>query len=318
MEAIGRIHIPIMDEDSTENDSRSSVSSMHSNRIYDSEDEDYEDDDFLDFAIVSMLAEEIASGTQQPKKWGGSQPGKAPNKKRDFQAAADRLIKQYFSGDASVYSEVDFERRFRMERCIFQKIYTAVAGESIFVHRYDCTNKPGVHPIVRITACLRILMYGNCADAYDEKFEIAESKLVASVKAFALKIIEKFGAMYLNRSPTEEELERIRRINLGRGFPGLVASWDCKHFVWKNCPVYLAGQHTGKEKAPTLILEAICVPDLFIYYSFFGSPGSLNDINILDKSSIVSALLSRQFDLKTNEYTINDNVRDWLLLEGYP
>jgi Plant transposon protein len=230
-------------------------------------------------------------------------------------------MRHYFIGDNSVYDENDFRRRFRMDSIVFEKIYNAIAGEGIFAQRYDCTNKAGIHPLVRITACLRVLSYGNCVDAYDESFQIAESTLIDSVKTFALTIIEKFGAAYLNRPPTEEELERILVINNNRGFPGLVASWDCKHFVWKNCPVYLAGQYTGKGKVPTVVLEAICDPNLFIYFSFFGLPGSLNDINILDRSTVFSALLSRRFDLKTKEYTINNNVRDWLyfLVDGiYP
>ena len=40
-----------------------------------------------------------------------------------------------------------------------------------------------------------------------------------------------------------------------------------------------AGQHKGKEKKNTLILEAICDPDTYIWYCFFGEPGSLNDLN---------------------------------------
>ena len=41
-----------------------------------------------------------------------------------------------------------------------------------------------------------------------------------------------------------------------------------------------AGQHKGKEKKNTLILEAICDPDTYIWYSFLREPGSLNDLNI--------------------------------------
>lgn len=125
----------------------------------------------------------------------------------------------------------------------------------------------------------------------------------------------------MNRPPNQEEKERILTINENRGFPGLIACWDCKHFQWKNCPIGLAGQFSGKERTPTLVLEAICDPDLFIYYSYFGSPGSLNDLNILSQSTIRRALLSRDFDLKTNEYVINRNPRDWLyfLVDGiYP
>lgn len=311
-----------MQEDvDADSDTLSSLSSINTNDVHkeeDDEDDEDEEDDIAEFAIVATIIEGMRR--QRPKR-GGSHPGKAPNKKRDFEGAAENLIRQYFSGEESVYSEDDFERRFRMDRNVFHTIYSAILGEGSFVHRYDCTNKAGIHPLVRITACLRVLAYGSSADAYDESFQIAESTLLQSVKEFASMIVQKFGAMYLNRPPRQEELDRILNINNNRGFPGLVGCWDCKHFRWKNCPIYLAGQYTGKGKSPSVVLEAFCDPDLFIYYSFFGSPGSLNDINILDKSSIVLALLSRQFDLRTNPYTVNQNTRDWMyfLVDGiYP
>lgn len=315
-----------MNEDNSDDDTQSSLASGSSlsttqdnQRNVSAADED-SDDDFFDAALSLLLAEGVMEDDLE-KYWGGSRPGKAPNKHRDFEGAANRLIRHYFSGDNSTYSEVDFKRRFRMERDVFQRIYTTITGDGMFAQRYDCTNKIGIHPLVRLTACLRVLMYGSCADLFDESFEIAESTLLLSVKAFCTSIIEHFGTAYLNRPPNEQELERILAINHKRGFPGLVASWDCKHFQWKNCPVYLAGQYTGKGTAPTVVLEAICDADLFIYYSFFGLPGSLNDINILSKSTILSALLSRQFDLRTADYTINGNARDWLyfLVDGiYP
>lgn len=305
-------------------DTMSPLSSTRTtDNINDDDDVDDEDDDIAKSAVISLILEDEFNkeiNNHRPRR-GGSHPGKAPNKKRDFQRAADILIQHYFSGSDSVYDENDFRRRFRMDRNIFEKIYAAIEGEGRFAQRYDCTNKVGIHPLVRITACLRVLAYGNCPDAYDESFQLAESTLIESVKEFASKVVEKFGALYLNCPPRQAELERILRINKSRGFPGLVGCWDCKHFAWKNCPVYLAGQFTGKGKALTIVLEAVCDPDLFIYYSFFGSPGSLNDINILHKSSIVSALLSRQFDLRTNAYKINENRRDWMyfLVDGiYP
>ena len=58
-----------------------------------------------------------------------------------------------------------------------------------------------------------------------------------------------------------------------------------------------AGQHKGKEKKNTLILEAICDPDTYIWHSFFGEPGSLNDLNILEKSTIVGSILNGMMEL---------------------
>ena len=81
------------------------------------------------------------------------------------------------------------------------------------------------------------------------------------------------------------------------------------------------GQHKGKEKKNTLILEAIWDHDTYIWYYFFEEPGSLNDLNILKKSTIVGSILNGTMDLRLPQelhYCINGTVRDYLyfLVDG--
>ena len=45
-----------------------------------------------------------------------------------------------------------------------------------------------------------------------------------------------------------------------------------------------AGYYKGKEKKPTVVLEAICDWWLWIWHAHFSSPGSYNDINGLHTS----------------------------------
>jgi Plant transposon protein len=274
-------------------------------------------------ASAMTIAMEPESSPEQ--QWGGSKKGKARNKERDFAAAYHRLVQQYFSGTESVYNEVDFARRFRMPRTVFNRVWENLNGKAPFQQYHDCvTKRAGIHPLVRFVACLRKLSYGDCSDRNDEKYEISESTLDTSFKAWCKLIKQEFGQQYLHRCPTQAEVGRSLNINRARGFPGLFASWDCKHFVWKRCPNALAGQHKGKGEKNTIVLEAICDGDLYIWYSFFGSPGSLNDINILDRSSIVASILNGSFDLRLpveQQYTINGTTRDYFyfLVDGiYP
>jgi hypothetical protein len=255
--------------------------------------------------------------------WGkGSQVGKAPSKARDFDGAYQYLITNYFSGAGSKYDENDFERRFRMPRSVFYRIYGKIIGQGLFVQsKINFSGKKGIHPLLWMTACFHRLAYGDSSDRDDENLEMAKSTINKSLKDFCQIMKSQFGQQYLNRCPSANEITRSTTINAGRGFPGMFASWDCKHFSWKNCPVTLAGQHKGKESDKTLILEAIADADLYIWYHFFGEAGSLNDINILNKSSILGLILDGSFDLKTNPYTINGTTRDWLyfLVDGiYP
>jgi hypothetical protein len=68
--------------------------------------------------------------------------------------------------------------------------------------------------------------------------------------------------------------------------PGCIGSIDGMHWAWKNCPTGWAGQFKGKEKKPTMVLEAVASKNLRIWHAFFGNPGALNDINILQRSHL--------------------------------
>jgi hypothetical protein len=274
--------------------------------------------DNLEEQVASYLAHDLLTEASDEEE---GQDGKTPNKNRDFIGAHNKLVKDYFSGDASIYDEKDFHRRFRVSRHNFHRIYDSLSGKGLFRWHKQLDGSPGISPLVRLTACLRFLGYGDPHDRQDEHLCLAESTTRKSTKQFNRLIVETFGAQYLNRSPTQDEYKRSEKINRARGFPGCFASWDCKHFVWGKCPVRWAGQYQGKDKAKTIVLEAIADGDLYFWYIFFGSPGSLNDLNIIDKSSIVGAILNGTFDTRCPEYNINGFVRNWLyfLVDGiYP
>jgi hypothetical protein len=187
-----------------------------------------------------------------------------------------------------------------MPRAVFCNIWEKIRGKGLFVEsKINFSGKKGIHPLVQLTVCIQRLAYGDSADRDDENLEMAESTINKSFKEFAELMKSELGPQYLNHCPTATEIERSTAINAGRGFPGMFASWDCKHFSWKNFPIALASQHKGKGTDKTLVLEAIADPDLYIWYSFFGEAGSLNDINILNKSSIFALILDGSFNLQT-------------------
>ena len=179
--------------------------------------------------------------------WGGSKAGKAPNKQRDFELANSLLVKYYFSGEESLYSEADFEQRFGVPRVVFNRVFERLNGTGVFQHQYNkVTKKMGIYPLVRMVACFRKLCYGDSSNRQDEFLQISESAVDVSFKEFCRRVVDEFGAAYLNRCPSKEEKSNSIKKMKQRGFPGCFASWDCKHFVWGNCPVRLAGKHIGK------------------------------------------------------------------------
>jgi len=282
------------------------------------------DEAVYQYITIQQEEEEVEEEEEEENKtWGGSTKGKSPNKPRDFQGAYERIVRAYFSGRDSLYDESDFERRFRVSRSIFTRINDAVMGKDPFIRYMDATKKLGIYPLVKLVGCFRYLGYGEAYDRLDEHLQISESALSKICKKFNSLVIKEFGPQYLNRCPTKEEREVMSAIMKGKGFPGAMCSWDCKHFTWKNCPMRLAGQHQGHSEGgkKTLILESIADFRRYLWYVNFGDPGSLNDLNVLDKSSIVGAMLSGNLDLRSEQYKINGTVRDWnyFLVDGiYP
>jgi hypothetical protein len=131
---------------------------------------------------------------------------------------------------------------------------------------------------------------------------IGEKTPIQTLKYFIRNINEIYGSEYL-QSPNHDELKIILSKNKARGFPGCLGSIDGMHWAWKNCPLGWAGQFKGKEKSPTIILEAVESKSLCIWHTFFGTPGALNDINVLHRSHLFDKLLSGASN--SIEYSIN-------------
>ncbi|XP_073153369.1 protein ANTAGONIST OF LIKE HETEROCHROMATIN PROTEIN 1-like [Henckelia pumila] len=186
--------------------------------------------------------------------------------------------------------------------------------DNYFFQKVDGLGRPGLSPHQKITAALRILAYGTSADSTDEYIKIGESTAIESLKRFCRAMVEVFGDWYL-RSPNTEDIERILLIGKQRGFPRMLGSLDCMHWKWKNCPTGWAGQYTGRSGKPTIILEAVADYELLIWYSYFGLPGSNNDINVLSKSHLFANLANgvappANYVIQGKEYTVGYYLAD--------
>ena len=205
---------------------------------------------------------------------------------RDREGAHQRLVADYFA-EEPLYSDAMFRRRFRMRRHVFLRIVDALGSWSpYFTQRVDCTNRPGLSPLQKCTAAIRMLAYGTVADMLDEYLKVAKSTALECLEKFVQGVVEVFGSKYL-RHPTAEDMERLLQVGESRGFPGMLGSIDCMHWRWENCPTAWKGQYTtGRYGFPTMILEAVASHDLHIWHAFFGVAGSNNDINVLNQSPL--------------------------------
>ncbi|XP_048635061.1 putative nuclease HARBI1 [Brassica napus] len=159
-----------------------------------------------------------------------------------------------------------------------------------FRQKEDALGRLSLSPLQKCTAAIRVLAYGNAADAVDEYLRLGETTTRSCVEHFVEEIINLFGEEYLRR-PTPADLQRLLEVGEFRGFPGMIGSIDCMHWEWKNCPTAWKGQYSRGSGKPTIVLEAVASFDLWIWHAFFGPPGTLNDINVLDRSPVFDDII---------------------------
>ena len=134
----------------------------------------------MDEMEIDELATDVifgSSSSSDEEEGTSNRTGRSPNKDRDFTGAYQQQVAFYFNGRESVYSESDFERRFRCPRSVFNRIHDAMMGKDPFVHYFDASKKPGIYPLVKLVACFRYLAYGTALDREDENLQIGESTL---------------------------------------------------------------------------------------------------------------------------------------------
>ncbi|XP_021745650.1 uncharacterized protein LOC110711546 [Chenopodium quinoa] len=173
------------------------------------------------------------------------------------------------------------KKRFRMRKHVFQRIVTKLSERDVyFQQRPDATGRLGASALQKCTAAIRMLAYGSAADAVDKYLKIAASTARECLGHFFEGVISNFGQEYLRRV-TPTDVKRLLRESNVRGFSDMLGSIDCMHWEWKNYPRAWNGMYQGRSKTTTIILEAVASQHLWIWHAFFGTPGSLNDINVL-------------------------------------
>jgi hypothetical protein len=175
----------------------------------------------------------------------------------------ENLFCDYFAA-SPVYPANKFWRRFRMRRELFIYIHNAIVDhEPYFVQKRNAIGKLGHSSLQKMTAALRMLVYGVTADLIDEYLRIGEATTIDSFKLFVQAVNSKFSAKYL-RSPTQDDIARLLAICESCGFSGMLGSIDCMHWKWKNYPNAWKGMYSDHIYEPIIILEAVTSYDLWI------------------------------------------------------
>ena len=274
-------------------------------------------DDEIEILSIFAMEEERLKREQASTSRRGSILGHKVIK-RDYLQSQERLFRDYFAEDP-VFPPHLFRRRFRMSRPLFFHLQSALeAHNPYFIQKRNVVGMLGLSSLQKMTAALRMLTHGIAADSTDEYVRIGESTGIESLKKFVKAVVNIFSEEYL-RSPNSNGIARLVAVNEKRGFPGMLGNIDCMHWKWKNCLTVWKGQYTGHSRKSTLILEAVASYDRWIWHVFFGLPGSHNDINVLEHSSIFMELAQRR--APSMNYSINDHdyIMGYYLADGiYP
>uniref|UniRef100_A0A0D3E2P9 NAD(P)-binding domain-containing protein n=1 Tax=Brassica oleracea var. oleracea TaxID=109376 RepID=A0A0D3E2P9_BRAOL len=261
--------------------------------------------------IFQNIHDDIVAGRRKNK-------GQRTYIERNREEGHIRLWNDYFSEEPTFPRHL-FRRHFRMNKDLFMRIVYRLSEDfRFFQHRRDATGRDGLSPLQKCTAAIRLLAYGSAADSVDEYLRLGESTSLSCLDNFTEGIIRLFGDEYLRR-PTPEDLQRLLDIGEKRGFPGMAGSIDSMHWEWKNCPTEWKGQYTRGSGKPTIVLEAVASQDLWIWHAFFGPPGTLNDLNVLDRSTVFDDILEGR--APRVRYVVNGHQYDlaYYLTDGiYP
>jgi hypothetical protein len=270
-------------------------------------------DDEMEATMLVLSVKELEDRAKLLNRRRGSVVGRN-HIQRNRLLGHEQLMEDYFA-EVPTYPPHLFRRRYRMRRSLFVRIVKACeANSNYFKQRRNAAGVMGFSAFQKISAAMRVIAYGIPADYTDEYLRIGEDTTSESVRRFARMIIKLFGPTYL-RAPNEDDTKRLMEINEKRGWPGMLGSLDCMHWTWKNCPKAWHGQYCGKSKDATIVLEAVASQDLWIWHCFFGLPGTLNDINVLQRSPLFAKLANGEaptcnYKVMNNEYTMGYYLAD--------
>eukprot|EP00170_Pyropia_yezoensis_P005050 contig_20613_g5064 len=99
-------------------------------------------------AVMRRIRRRARASRRAPRcRFRGSPRGRGANKQREFPLGVHLILKDYFSLNVAppVYSESDFERRFRVPRQVFVRIYRALCERPWWKQSINATGRLQSH-----------------------------------------------------------------------------------------------------------------------------------------------------------------------------
>ena len=277
------------------------------------EEDDEDDAKYTPEDVELMVRHELKQRTKKRRQDSGDTHGDndATRKKRyieyDRERASMCVNADYFCPRPK-FDDRQFERFFRITRGMAEYILQQLAlHDTFWTQTYDARNRMSNAPQVKLLAALKMVSYGESFSAWQDYFQMGEStaRECCSKLMKGLVTIEAISGVYL-RKMTKADAQKVEQLHFeNHNIHGMLGSLDVMQVPWGNCPSGQKGQHIGKSGEPTLALEAAADYNLWIWHWCFGSPGSLNDINTWERSSMLHDMTHGRMHEIDFDYKIN-------------
>ena len=216
-----------------------------------------------------------------------------PNRRVFDHARAAACINQDYMGPDATFNGVNFKQIFRISRARFESIVQTLCNSNNFWHdtRRNCFGNEGASTLAKVLLPLKCLAFGVPTTAFLDYFQLSPTLAKSCYEKFVLHIPLLFTQQYL-APPTKQQMKEIVELHqLVHGVRGMLGSLDCMHTYWDKCPKAFHGSFKGKEKRPSVVLEAACDYNLYFWHCDYGFPGTYNDLNIINASSLLAAFV---------------------------
>eukprot|EP00986_Skeletonema_menzelii_P009724 scaffold4492_cov81-Skeletonema_menzelii.AAC.4 len=242
----------------------------------------------------------------------------------DHERAYKCVIADYFCPIARRFDDKQFERILRITPTLAEMILNRLATtDEWWTLRWDCTKKMSNAPEVKLIAALKMAAYGESFVAWQDYCQMGESTARECLSRLMKSLVEDnyFSDVYMRRM-SRADARKVEELHSRKfGVRGCLGCLDVMLLPWGNCPNALKGQYCGRNKKPKIALEAACDYNLFFWHIHFGEPGSLNDINVWERSPLLHEMTHGQIQDIDFDFVINGETFHqlyWLVDGIYP
>jgi hypothetical protein len=253
--------------------------------------------------LVVLLEEEEEEANNRKRKKDENFRNNPRNQRRHFRHGdALHCIKRDYLGlpgdpTTPLFIDADFKMMFRITRGRFQRLMEDIgnSGDPFYLKTTDALGKPGTSMEARLLLPLKSLAYGVPPHTFTDYFQMSKTLAKKCCNHFDKTIKKLYEKEYL-RLPTKADVENVLKLHKAvHGVEGMFGSIDCMHTYWKNCPVGWQGSFKGKEKKPSIVLEAVSDHHMWFWHAAYGYAGTMNDTTILHMSPLLDSFIDGSF-----------------------